>query len=63
MANARVRSAIGEKLFPIRDSTGKRQVPAHGLSEGAEGYTPVVLVKSAQTVERKGDELSLFAKE
>jgi len=29
----------------------------------ARGYTPVVLAKSAQTVERKGDELSLFAKE
>ena len=29
----------------------------------ARGYTPVVLVKSAQTVERKGDELSLFAEE
>ena len=45
------------------ENKGFEKVWQDGDNVAARGYTPVVLVKSAQTVERKGDELSLFAKE
>ena len=45
------------------ENKGFEKVWQYEDNEARRGYTPVVLVKSAQTVERKGDELSLFAKE
>ena len=53
----------GSTTLERTNSVGHRSGRVLAMPENALGYTPGVFVKSAQVIERKGDELPRTAKE